>query len=130
MPIEFKIDHATKRVVARAHGTVTLPDILSYFDAIMVEDAGPYPKLFDALDADVELSDDDMMVLAARASLYAGFRPGPTALVVDTSPDAGGSAAFARRYQNLAKGGREVELFGSRARAERWLWDAGDQDAV
>ncbi len=121
MPIDFKIDHSAKRVIARTHGTVTLADILSYFDAISVESAAPYPKLFDAREGTVELSDDDMMVLAARASIYAGFYPGPTALVVDPTAE---STVFARRYQNLAKTGREVEVFESRDRAEQWLWNA------
>ena len=121
MPIDFKIDHSAKRVIARTHGTVTLADILSYFDAISVESAATYPKLFDAREGTVELSDDDMMVLAARASIYAGFYPGPTALVVDPTA---ASAVFARRYQNLAKTGREVEVFESRDRAEQWLWNA------
>ena len=126
MPIEFTIDHTTKRVVARAHGIVTLADVLSYFDAIMVEGAGRYPKLFDARGATFELSDDDMMVVGARASVYASFSPGPTALVVDPTPNAAGnSVMFLRRYQNLAKGGREVELFESLDRAEQWLWRAG-----
>ena len=128
MPIEFTIDHATKRVVARAHGTVTLADLLSYFDAIMVESAGPYPKLFDARGATFALSDDDMMIVGARASVYASFRPGPTALVVDPMSDAGNSMMFLRRYQNLAKTGREVELFEDRDRAEQWLWSAGERE--
>ncbi len=121
MPIDFQIDHSVKRVVARAHGTVTLAEVLSYFDAITVENAPRYPKLFDAREADFELSDGDMMVLAARASVYANFHPGPTALVVDPMSN---SAVFARRYQNLAKTGREVEVFDSRERAEQWLWKA------
>jgi len=123
MPIEFTIDHSARRVVARAHGTVSLPDVLSYFDAIMVESASAYPKLFDARGATFELSDDDVMVVGARASLYAAFSPGPTALVVDPMDN---SAMFIRRYQNLAKAGREVEIFDSRDRAEQWLWSEAE----
>jgi hypothetical protein len=129
MPIDFTIDHPAKRVVARAHGAVSLADVLAYFDAIMVENAGRYPKLFDAREATFELSDDDMMVVGARASLYATFSPGPTAFVLDPTPGAAGNASiFIRRYQNLARGGREMELFDSRDRAEQWLWNAGDRE--
>jgi hypothetical protein len=128
MPIEFTIDPSARRVVARAHGTVTLADVQAYFDAIMVEGAGRYPKLFDAREATFALSDDDMMVVGARASLYATFSPGPTAFVVDPTASAGNSAMFVRRYQNLAKGGREMEVFDSRDRAEQWLWSAAARE--
>ena len=125
MPIDFQIDHSAKRVIARTHGTVTMADVLAYFDAISVEDAAAYPKLFDAREGTVELSDEDMMVLGARASAYAAFRPGPTALVVDPTAEA---TPFVRRYQNLAKRGREVEVFESRDRAEDWLWKAATEE--
>jgi hypothetical protein len=118
MPVDFEIDHGGKRVVARAHGPVVLSDILAYLDAIMVEGAGAYPKLFDAREAQFELTDDDMMDLAARASVYATFGPGPAAFVVDVTRE---STAFVRRYQNLTKTGREVELFESPEAAQQWL---------
>mgnify|MGYP001028387356 CR=1 FL=1 len=118
MPVDFEIDHGAKRVIARASGPVALSDILTYLDAITVQGAAAYPKLFDAREAHFELSDDDMMILAARSSVYATFRPGPTAFVVDMARE---STVFVRRYQNLAKAGREVELFNSLEAAQEWL---------
>ena len=44
----------------------------------------PYPKLFDAREAEPELSDDDM-ILGARVSAYAVMEPrGPVAAVAVT----------------------------------------------
>lgn len=125
MPVEFEIDHGGKRVIARAFGPVVLSDILAYLDAITVEDAAAYSKLFDAREAQFELTDDDMMILAARASVYATLRPGPAAFVVDMTRD---STAFVRRYQNLAKTGRDVELFNSVEAAQQWLSYAAIRD--
>ena len=55
MPVDFEIDHGGKRVIARASGLVALSDILTYLDAITVQDAAAYPKLFDAREAQFEL---------------------------------------------------------------------------
>jgi hypothetical protein len=82
LPVDFEIDHTKRLVRIRAHGIVLLQEILDYFDALVVQDAMPYPKLFDAREALPRLSDDDVMVLGARVSAYAAFEPrGPIAAV-------------------------------------------------
>ena len=55
MPILFEIDHASQFVHARTHGVVSLQDILDYMDAVTIQDAAAYPKLFDATDGDLQL---------------------------------------------------------------------------
>ena len=47
MPITFKIDHAKRHVEALAEGGVTLKDIEEFLDALVVQGAIPYRKLFD-----------------------------------------------------------------------------------
>jgi hypothetical protein len=43
MPLTFRIDHDKRFVHATAKGRVVLKDVEDYFDALMVQDAMPYP---------------------------------------------------------------------------------------
>jgi hypothetical protein len=117
--IALKIDPSTRRVTATAHGRVTLADLLDYFDTIAVQEAGPYAKLVDVREAQADLSDDDVMILGARASAYAAESPiGPAAVVVRPGS---ATAELAARYMNLARSGRHIEIFTSHDDAEQWL---------
>jgi len=117
--IACKIDPSTRRVTATAHGRVTLADLLDYFDTIAMQQAGPYAKLVDVREAQAELSDDDVMILGARASAYAAESPiGPVAVVVRPG---NATAELAARYRNLARSGRRIEIFASHDDAEQWL---------
>ena len=71
MPVRFTIDHDKRYVTVRATGVVLLDEVLDYFDALVTQNAMPYRKLFDAREAQPQLSDDDVMVLGARVSAYA-----------------------------------------------------------
>jgi len=118
LPVDYSIDHEKKLVTARAHGVVVLKEILDYFDAVTVQNAHPYPKLFDAREAVPRLSDDDMMVLGARVSAYAAFDPrGPVAAIATT---AAASAAL-QRFMNLGNADRPMRLFTSVEQARAWL---------
>ena len=80
MPVRFTIDHDKRYVTVRATGVVLLDEVLDYFDALVTQNAMPYRKLFDAREAQPQLSDDDVMVLGARVSAYAAYDPrGPVA---------------------------------------------------
>ncbi len=118
MPIKWTISHAERLVVARTEGKVELKDIETYLDDIVVKGAISYGKQFDARDAAVSTSDDDLMMLAARIRAYASTMPsGPLAIVV-TSPEA---RAFADRYVNLAQADRPVSVFDTVEKARNWL---------
>jgi hypothetical protein len=118
LPVDFEIDHTKRLVRIRAHGIVLLQEILDYFDALVVQDAMPYPKLFDAREALPRLSDDDVMVLGARVSAYAAFEPrGPIAAVA-TTPEA---TAILQRFMNLGGADRPIRLFTSVEDARAWL---------
>ena len=118
LPVDFKIDHTKRFVWVRAHGVVLLREILDYFDALVVEDAMPYPKLFDARDAKPELSDDDVMVLGARVSAYAAFDPrGPVAAVAVTRE----AGDILQRFMNLGGAQRPMRLFATVDEAQAWL---------
>jgi len=118
LPVDYEIDHTKRFVRVKAHGVVVLQEILDYFDAVVVQGAMPYPKLFDARDAEPQLSDDDVMELGARVSAYAAYEPrGPIAAVA-TKPKAG---EILQRFMNLGGADRPMRLFGSVEEAMAWL---------
>lgn len=118
MPLTFKIDHQERFVTANAKGRVVLKDVEDYFDALMVQDAMPYPKLIDATDAELVASDDDMMMLGARVSAYAAVDPrGPICLVAVT-PEA---IDMLRRFTNLGGASRPAKIVRTVDEARKWL---------
>lgn len=118
MPVDYKIDHTERFVWVRAHGVVLLDEILDYFDALVVQDAMTYPKLFDAREADPELGDADVMVLGARVSAYAAFDPrGPIAAVAVTKK----AGDILQRFMNLGSAQRPMRLFATPEEARAWL---------
>jgi hypothetical protein len=118
VPVDFDIDHQKRFVHARAHGTVVLQEILDYFDAVTIEGAASYPKLFDAREMVPQLSDDDVMVLGARVSAYAVFDPRGAVAAVAVTQD---SRDGVRRYMNFAGADRPMRLFDSVDDARLWL---------
>jgi len=118
VPVDFDIDHTARFVQVRAHGVVRLSEILDYFDALVVQDAMPYPKLFDAREAQPDLSDDDVMTLGARVSAYAAMDPrGPIAAVAVTKQ----AGDILQRFMNLGGAQRPMRLFASIDEARAWL---------
>jgi hypothetical protein len=117
MPIRFTIDHVKRFVHARAEGEITLTDIEDFSDAVMVENAMPYRKLFDGRGAFGKYDDHDMMMLAARVSAYAAVeKRGALALV--PAPE---YFEMAARFINLGKSDRPARVFVEPDEALRWL---------
>lgn len=118
MPVDFRFDHEHRLVIATAHGCVVLQEILDYFDAVTINNAASYAKLFDAREMDAQLSDDDVMVIGARVSAYAAYDPrGPVAAVAVTVE----ARDAVRRYMNFAGAKRPVQLFTTMEEAREWL---------
>lgn len=119
MPIDYEFDHEQRIVSAKAHGIVSLQDLLDYFDAVTLNDAASYRKLFDAREMVPQLSDDDFMIVAARVSAYALFDPRGAVAAVATTPEA---IVALRRYANFYGGeDRPVRLFETIEAAHAWL---------
>jgi hypothetical protein len=119
MPIRFTIDHATRYVEAQAEGEIGLEDFESFLDAIVVQGAMPYRKLFDSRQAIGRLNDDDVMMLGARMSAYTadlGPRGAIAFIVASAAP-----SSFATRVVNLAGSGRPAKVFRSEDEARNWL---------
>ena len=119
MPITWKILAGERLVNARADGPVTLQDIQDYLDAVVVADAQPYAKLFDAGNMVLQLSDDEMMLLGARMSAYSSAfdTAGPLAFVATTLAVEG----FAKRFLNVASVQRPSKIFKTVVEAKAWL---------
>src|SRR5581483_2946342 len=95
-------------------------EILDYFDAVTINDAASYAKLFDAREMDPQLSDDDVMVLGARVSAYAAFDPRGAVAAVAVTVEARDAV---RRYMNFAGAKRPMRLFATVEDARAWLLD-------
>jgi hypothetical protein len=118
MPIRWTISREERLVVATTEGVVALKDVEAYLDALVVADAMPYAKLFDASDIEPQASDHDVLMLGARMSAYAKTLPGgPLAFVVTTRV----AREFVDRYLNLAAAPRPVNIFQTADEARRWL---------
>ena len=118
LAVDYRIDHEKGFVTVRAHGPIVLQELLDYFDALVVQNAMGYPKLFDAREAEPRLSDDDVMVLGARVSAYGVHDPrGPVAAVAMGKE----ASALLQRFMNLGGAPRPMRLFGTIEDARRWL---------
>lgn len=118
MPMRWDIDHASKFVHIVAEGSVTLKEMEEHFDALLVADAMPYAKLFDASRAQPIYSDDDVMAMGARLSAYtATVASGPLA-VIGVSDEV---ETTYRRFVNVSPSKRPARLFKTEAAARAWL---------
>jgi hypothetical protein len=119
MPIRFTIDHAKRHVEARAEGETGLADFEDFLDAVVVQGALPYRKLFDSRHAIGRLTDDDIMMLGARMSAYTkGLGPldAIAFVVAGAAP-----SSIASRVVNLAAADRPARVFHSEDEARKWL---------
>jgi hypothetical protein len=118
MPMRWDIDHARKFVHIVAEGSVTLKEMEEHFDALLVADAMPYAKLFDASRAEPIYSDDDVMAMGARLSAYtATVASGPLA-VIGVSDEV---ETTYRRFVNVSPSKRPARLFKTESAARTWL---------
>jgi hypothetical protein len=116
MPVRYTIDPSTRFVHAVAEDEVTLDDIETFLDAVVVAEALPYRKLFDGRTAYGKYTDSDLMQLAARISAYAAVeKRGPTAIVPSRD-----YYELAARFINLNKNG-PARVFLDVEEARRWL---------
>jgi len=118
MPLRWNILHAEKLVHIVAEGAVTREELEEHFDAIVVADAMPYAKLFDATNAQPVYDDNDVLMMGARLSAYTStLDAGPLAVVAQNDA---ALLAF-RRFVNISPSKRPAEAFRTEAEARRWL---------
>ena len=119
MPIEFTINHDKRYVEARAVGETTREDIENFLDAVVVQGALPYKKLFDGRLAIGKYDDNDVMMLGARMSAYASnLEPRGAVAIIAPNEEA---SDLAKRFINLAASKRPAKIFLSEDEARKWL---------
>jgi hypothetical protein len=118
MPIEWKIDHANRLVIATCRGTLSRLEIEQYLDKVVVEGALPFRKIFDITNATSALADGDMMALGARIRAYDGISEMGPLVIVAATPE---GEDLARRFVNLAGASRPTRVVGTVLAAQRWL---------
>jgi hypothetical protein len=124
MPLRWKIDHPEKFVHIVAEGPVTIEQMEEHFDAIAVENAMGYAKLFDATTARPVYTDDDVLRMGARLSAYTTNLPsGPLAVVGDNDE----VLLTFRRFINISPSKRPAKMFRTEAEARAWLKTQTDQ---
>ena len=127
MPLKWTISHADKMVEATASGSVSLQDIELYLDDVMVSDALPYHKLFDASQASIGPTDEEIMMLGARLSAYSGLKQplGPLAIVAPATAIRQQAELFAA----LAPADRPLKIFKAVEAARKWLATVKSKEA-
>jgi len=119
MPLTWTISDADRLVSARAEGAITLKEIESMFDEIVVRNALGYRKLFDSRGSTGTYDDKDVMSLGARIQAYVGLDKltGAAAIVVEGPKQYN----VAVRFANIAKGRRPIQVFYTLEEARAWL---------
>lgn len=118
MPLRVEIYPDRRLVHVVAQGPVTIEDMEEHFDALVVANALPYAKLFNASLLEPVYDDQDVIRLGARLSAYtANFDSGPLAVVGRDEQVVG---AF-RRFVNISPSKRPARIFPTEAKALAWL---------
>jgi hypothetical protein len=122
VPLAIEIFHDRKFVRIVASGAVTLREMEEHFDTLVVANALPYAKLFDASMLRPVYDDHDALMMGARLSAYTDhYDSGPLA-VVGRASDV--REAFAR-FVNLSPSTRLAAFFASEEEALKWLQAQG-----
>lgn len=124
MPVQWTISKPHQLVIAVARDELRLADVEGYLDGVTVAEALAYRKIFDTTNANMMLSDADMMVLGARIRAYLKVsKLGPLAIVAVTDS----AYQQARLFEVLAEGDRPVKIFRELHHAREWLdgFDSG-----
>jgi hypothetical protein len=119
MPVHFTIDHDKRYVEARAEGETTREDVEAFLDAVVLQGALPYRKLFDGRLAIAKYDDNDVMMVGARMSAYAANLEARGAVAFIAPNEA--AADLARRFINLSKSKRPARVFLAEDAARKWL---------
>ena len=106
MPIHFTIDHDKRYVEARAEGETGREDIENFLDAVVLQGALPYRKLFDGRLAIAVYNDNDIMMPRGAVAFIAANEA---------------ASDLAKRFLNLSKSSRPGKVFLEEEPARQWL---------
>jgi hypothetical protein len=125
MPIDYRVDHDQRRVIAEGHGAVTAEEIFRYQrEAWSRSDVAGYDELVDMTDVR-EIVEPKAHEMRALAQMSAGMdAPGGAGRFAIVAPGdfAFGLGRMYEAFRDMTPGTRkEVSVFRDRAAALAWL---------
>ena len=118
--LNWTIHRTQGLVVIRGVGVFDLPFMASFREAMRAEGAAGYCKLFDLSRADIQLSRDDLEIMAARTRLADALRSGPIAIMLGHNPPPL-LVDMAILLMNRIGKRRRLRLFTNESEARLWL---------
>ena len=117
MPLQWTIDHDSRRVVAVAEGDVTRAEFDTFLEAMDRENAMAYCKLFDGTAGATSMGIYDILATCVQIRAYHRHPVGPLAVVVPPEMP----QLVPRVLGVLATARRPMKLFQSLKPAQRWI---------
>lgn len=134
MPIDYRVEHERRLVLAEGRGAVTADDIFAYQREVWSRaDVNGYDELVDmtGVDAIVEPSSDGMRRLAELSAQMDPPSSGTKFAIVARQDLAFGLGRMYEAYRALnQRSTKEVAVFRSREEALRWLSRTGVLDVT
>jgi hypothetical protein len=128
MPIDFRIDHPRRLVVARGRGVVTFQELVEYQSAVWTRpEVAGYDELVDMTAAEdfAQPSTEKIRELAALSAVMDGTRPTKFAIVAPRNL-AYGLGRMYQTYRSLeGHGTKEVTVFRTMGEALTFLGQGG-----
>jgi len=133
MPIEYRVDHERRRVLAEGHGTINAEEIFAYQrEAWARSDVQGYDELVDMTDVQ-EIVAPTPHNMRALARLSAGMDPpsgGSRFAIVAPQTLAYGLGRMYEAFREMTPGGtKDVQVFRDRDSALAWLAGTGPAQA-
>ena len=124
MSMTATVDHARRRVLVRAEGSITLDEILAHLDEERGLGGLSYSELIDGRGHSPDFSAAQVRVIVAALRRHAESSVlGPTAIIVETDVGYG----MLRMLEMLVEDVCAVRPFRREAEAEKWLGEfSGD----
>lgn len=118
MPICYKIDHPNRRVYSRCEGIITYEDLRSHMNAEEGSPTASYGEILDCSDAVTNITENEIVGLAAeREEIALRRKPGPVAVVAKDD----GFFEKLQMFDSLTEQIRPIRVFRYTEAAERWL---------
>lgn len=117
MSLYWIIDSRNRLVTHTAEGELTRGDLMAYFDAVTGADAWSWRKLFDARNACMAMTPEELLGIGVHLRAMHRRGVGPMAVVLPEAQDDN----FNRLLGFLAAADRPIRVFRALEPARHWL---------
>lgn len=118
VPLYWILDSRRRFVTHTAEDDLTRDDLMAYFDVIEGTATYGWRKLFDAREARLAMTSEDLMAIGARLREIHGRAPhGPMAVVTPRIK----SESFSRLLGFIAAADRQTRVFQELEPARQWI---------